>query len=139
MPKINLYPEMNAKIADFLLDCEDNGMLLYAGTYIKKLERQLAEYRTAEEQGNIARLPIAPETPVYSIEYCCGLYENKIGMCHKGLCSQCNDSKLYVMEATAQCSCKISELGKSVFLNHKVAERIVKERCANTRTRRCRD
>ena len=48
---INLYAEMNEKIADFLLDCTDNGMMLYAGTYIKELERQLAEYRAAGEQG----------------------------------------------------------------------------------------
>lgn len=40
---INLYPEMNKQIADLLLGCEDNGMMLYAGTYIKELERQLAE------------------------------------------------------------------------------------------------
>ena len=42
---INLYPEMNKQIADLLLMCEDNGMMLYAGTYIKELERQLAEYQ----------------------------------------------------------------------------------------------
>ena len=40
---INLYPEMNKQIADLLLMCEDNGMMLYAGAYIKELERQLAE------------------------------------------------------------------------------------------------
>ena len=52
MPEINLYPEMNAQIADLLLDCTDSGMMLYAGTYIKELERQLAEYQkmgTVEE------------------------------------------------------------------------------------------
>lgn len=49
MTKINLYPEANKMIADLLLGCEDNGMLLYAGTYIKELERQLAEYRSREE------------------------------------------------------------------------------------------
>lgn len=50
MPKINLYPEMNEKIADFLLGCEENGMLLYAGTYIKELERQIEEYRSREKK-----------------------------------------------------------------------------------------
>lgn len=45
---INLYPEMNKQIADLLLDCEDNGMMLYAGTYIKELERQIEEYRGNE-------------------------------------------------------------------------------------------
>lgn len=49
MSKINLYPEMNEKIADLLLECSDNGMLLYAGTYIKYLERRLTEYQKAEK------------------------------------------------------------------------------------------
>ena len=49
MRQINLCPELNEKIADFLLDCTDNGMLLYAGTYIKELEKQIAKYRKAEE------------------------------------------------------------------------------------------
>lgn len=123
LPKINLYPEMNAQIANLLLDCTDNGMMLYAGTYIKELERQLAEYQTAEVQGNIVRLPIVPETAVYSLEYCCGLNEkNKMGMCHKGLCSKCEDGKMYILEATAEASCKIKELGKSVFLRREAAE-----------------
>ena len=118
---------MSKKIADILLECEEDGMLLYAGTYIKELERQLAEYQTAEEQGSIIRIPIDLETPVYSIEYCCGLDESRLWMCYRGFCSLCKDSKLYVLGTTAQASCKISELGKTVFLNHKVAERIMKE------------
>lgn len=65
MPKINLYPDMNAQIADLLLDCTDSGMMLYAGTYIKDLERQLAEYQTAEEQGRLLRLPCAFGTTIY--------------------------------------------------------------------------
>lgn len=47
---INLYPEMNKQIADLLLMCEDNGMMLYAGTYIKELERQLAECQRKDAQ-----------------------------------------------------------------------------------------
>lgn len=127
MPAINLYPEMNEKIADFLLMCEDNGMCLYAGNYIKELERQLAEYREAEEKGKIVRLPIAPEKKVYSIEYCCGLDEsNKMGMCYRGLCSECPDKKLYIHEATAEAACEIKELGKSVFFNIEDAEEVLK-------------
>ncbi len=42
---MNLYQEMNDKIADLLLRCEDNAMCLYAGTYIKDLEKQLGECR----------------------------------------------------------------------------------------------
>lgn len=41
MSEINLYPEMNEKIADLLLGCEDNPMSLYAGVYIKHLEQKL--------------------------------------------------------------------------------------------------
>lgn len=41
MSEINLYPEMNEKIADLLLGCKDNPMSLHAGAYIKHLERKL--------------------------------------------------------------------------------------------------
>lgn len=123
MAEINLYPEMNEKIADLLLECTDNGMLLYAGTYIKELERQLAEYNNLEVQGLILRLPINPQMKVYSLEYCCGLNEkNKMGMCFRGFCTDCLDKKLYIHEATAEASCKITELGKSVFFNLQNAE-----------------
>lgn len=123
MIEIKLDQELNEKIADHLLDCTDNGMLLYAGTYIKDLERKLFEYRKAEEQGHIVRLPIDRETAVYSIEYCCGLNENnKSGMCFKGLCRECSDRKYYVLEATAEASCEIAELGKSVFFSRGHAE-----------------
>ena len=127
MATINLYKEANEKIADFLLGCEDNGMLLYAGTYIKDLERQLAEYKELEEKGNIVRLPIDPEKKIYSIEYCCGLNKsNKMGMCYRGFCSECPDKKLYIHEATAEAACKIKELGKSVFFNSEAAEEVLK-------------
>ena len=49
MEKINLYQEMNDKIADLLLGCEDNGMCVYAGTYIKSLEEQLKSYKDLEK------------------------------------------------------------------------------------------
>lgn len=127
MPVINLCQELNERIADFLLGCEDNGMLLYAGTYIKELEKQLAEYKKAEAQGNIVRLPIDFEASVYSIEYCCGKNEkNKMGMCNKGFCSECVDRKFYIREATPEASCKIKELGRTVFFNHDAAERMMK-------------
>lgn len=64
MSEIKLYPEMNEKIADLLLGCTDNGMVLYAGTYIKELEKQLAEYRQAEELGHIAKIPMDEEIPI---------------------------------------------------------------------------
>lgn len=127
MSQINLYPEMNEKIADFLLDCTDNGMLLYAGTYIKELEKKLAEYQEAESQGNILKIPIEPKTTVYSMEFCCGKDEkNKMGMCHKGVCLECADRKPYILKSTVEASCKIKELGRTVFFNRDVAERVMK-------------
>ena len=123
MSGINLYKEMNEKIADLLLECNDNNMLLYAGNYIKDLERQLAEYWVAEEQGNVMHLPVEPKAAVFSIEYCCSLNEhNKMGMCHKGFCSECADKKLYILETTAEASCRIKELGKSIFFSRENAE-----------------
>lgn len=53
MGKINLYQEMNDKIADLLLGCGDNRMCLYAGAYIKSLEEQLESYKSLEEQGKL--------------------------------------------------------------------------------------
>ncbi len=67
MEKINLYQEMNDKIADLLLGCEDNGMCVYAGTYIKSLEEQLKSYKDLEEQGKLLKLPCAVGNTVYVI------------------------------------------------------------------------
>lgn len=123
---IELYAEMNEKIADMLLECTDNGMLLYAGTYIKELEKQLIEYKQLEETGVILRLPIESKTKVYSLEYGCGLNEsNKRGICFRGICSKCLDKKLYIHEATAEASCVIQELGRTVFFNRETAEKFL--------------
>lgn len=67
MEKINLYQEMNDKIADLLLGCEDNGMCVYAGTYIKSLEEQLKSYKDLEEQGKLLKLPCAVGDTVYTL------------------------------------------------------------------------
>ena len=66
MADISLYREMNDKIADMLLDCGDNGMCLYAGAYIKSLERQLRGYKSLEGQNKLLRLPCAVGDTVYS-------------------------------------------------------------------------
>lgn len=34
MPSINLCPSLSETVADLLLDCDDNALMLYAGTYI---------------------------------------------------------------------------------------------------------
>ena len=93
MPSINLRPVLSETVADLLLDCDDNALMLYAGTYIKDLERQLAEYHTAEEQGHIVRLPIDEETSIYSVEYCSGKDVCRIGKCGKGLGRDCEAGK----------------------------------------------
>lgn len=62
---MKLYQEMNDKIADLLLGCEDNGMCVYAGTYIKSLEEQLKRYKDLEEQGKLLKLPCAVGDTVY--------------------------------------------------------------------------
>lgn len=45
MKDISLCPEINEKIADLLLGCTDNVILLYAGTYIKSLEKEIADLK----------------------------------------------------------------------------------------------
>lgn len=45
MVEISLCPELNEKIADLLLEYKDNVILIYAGTYIKSLENELADLR----------------------------------------------------------------------------------------------
>lgn len=110
MPKINLYPDMNKKIADLLLDCDDNGMMLYAGTYIKELERQLKEYQTAKENGLLIQLPCAFGTTIY------WLRPNAIGV------------PVEVKEATFNCVFidSIHLFGKALFLSKEEAERTLK-------------
>lgn len=85
-------------------------------------------YEEMEERANVLNLPINPETLIYSIEYCCGENkENKMGMCFRGFCSDCEKKSYYILEATAKSSCKISEIGKSVFLTKEAAEKALKE------------
>ena len=85
------------------------------------LER-LAAYEDAEEQGLLLRLPISKDTPVYSIEYCCGRDKNnRIGMCVRGFCKNCDDKAYYILECTAE-HCSICEIQKSVFFTPREAE-----------------
>lgn len=43
--EIELCEVINAKIGDLLLESKDNVMLLYAGTYIKHMEHEIAELK----------------------------------------------------------------------------------------------
>uniref|UniRef100_UPI003FEFDB38 hypothetical protein n=1 Tax=Agathobacter sp. TaxID=2021311 RepID=UPI003FEFDB38 len=93
-------------------DCEE----------IDAVYRKLKEYEDAEEQGLLLRLPISKDTPVYSIEYCCGRDKNnRIGMCVRGFCKDCDDKAYYIRECTAE-HCSICEIQKSVFFTPREAE-----------------
>lgn len=98
-------------------DCEE----------IDAVYRKLKEYEDAEEQGEILRLPISEDTPVYSIEYCCGNNKsNRMGMCFRGSCENCGNKAYYIRESVAK-HCSICEINKSVFLTREKAEAKLKE------------
>ncbi len=95
---------------------------------IKTIISQWREYKDLEEQGKLLKLPISPKTPIYSIEYCCGKNSNnKAGLCYKGRCEECESKSYYILEETAESSCKIFEIGKSVFPTKESAEAALKE------------
>lgn len=86
------------------------------------IAERLANREQAEEQGLLLRLPISEDTPVYSIEYCCGKNKsNRSGMCFRGFCENCSDKSYYIRESVAK-HCSIREINKSVFLTRKEAE-----------------
>lgn len=92
------------------------------------LREQLKQYEDAEERGEILRLPISEDTPVYSIEYCCGLNKNNVsGLCFRGFCEKCKDKSYYIREGRAK-QCSISEINKTVFLTRAEAEQALAEK-----------
>ena len=98
-------------------DCEE----------IDAVYRKLKDYEDAEEQGFLLRLPISEDTPVYSIEYCCGnIKSNRSGMCFRGFCENCSDKAYYIRESVAK-HCSICEINRSVFLTREEAEAKLKE------------
>lgn len=91
------------------------------------LREKLKYYEDAEEQRLLLRLPISEDTPVYSIEYCCGKNKsNRSGMCVRGFCENCSDKAYYIRESIAK-HCSICEINKSVFFTHEEAEVKLKE------------
>nr|DAV59056.1 MAG TPA: hypothetical protein [Bacteriophage sp.] len=83
---------------------------------------KLKDIEDAEEHGLLLRLPISEDTPVYSIEYCCGKNKsNRSGMCFRGFCENCSDKAYYIRESVAK-HCSICEINKSVFFTHEEAE-----------------
>lgn len=110
---------------------ENNNMLLepceMSSHHSHMAIAKLAAYEDAEEQGMILLLPISKDTPVYSIEYCCGRDKNnQIGMCVRGFCKDCNDKAYFIREGTAE-YCSICEIQKSVFFTREEAEAKLKE------------
>ena len=88
---------------------------------------KLADYEDAEEQGLLLRLPISEDTPVYSIEYCCGKSKsNRSGICFRGSCENCSDKAYYIRESVAK-HYSICKIHKSVFFTHEEAEAKLKE------------
>ena len=93
-------------------DCEEG----YLGM------EKLKQYEDLEEQGKLLLLPIDENTPVYSIEYCCGEnHDYKVGVCHRGFCKDCDKKSYYIKNGTAK-QCTISEIGKSVFFTLQQAQ-----------------
>lgn len=91
------------------------------------LREKLKYYEDAEEQGLLLRLPISEDTPVYSIEYCCGNNKsNRSGMCFRGFCENCIDKAYCIRESVAK-HCNICEINKSVFFTREEAEAELKE------------
>ena len=94
---------------------------------LEEIAERLANREQAEEQGLLLRLPISEDTPVYSIEYCCGnIKSNRSGMCFRGLCENCSDKAYYIRESVAK-HCSICEINRSVFLTREEAETKLKE------------
>ena len=94
---------------------------------LKEIAERLANREQTEEQGLLLRLPISEDTPVYSIEYCCGnIKSNRSGMCFRGFCENCSDKAYYIRESVAK-HCSICEINRSVFFTREEAEAKLKE------------
>lgn len=94
---------------------------------LEEIAERLANREQAEEQGLLLRLPISEDTPVHSIEYCCGKNKsNRSGMCFGGFCENCSDNAYYIRESVAK-HCSICEINRSVFLTREEAEAKLKE------------
>lgn len=125
-PTINEIYEKLAAYEDIIDDPEKlrlvDELYLEKCEEVNRLKAELAEYKKLEDEGLLLRLPISEDTPVYSIEYCCGKNkENKMGMCFRGFCEGCSDKSYYIKEGKAK-QCSISEINRSVFLTKEEAD-----------------
>ena len=123
MTNINLYQEMNEKIANMLLGCDDNGMCLYAGTYIKSLEEQLRGYKALEEQGKLLKLPCAVGDTVWFIKSNFSYMKNP--KAEKVRKIEIIDGEI-IFRTENRCF-EMKRIGKTVFLTKEAAEAALEE------------
>ena len=99
----------------------------YGKINLRALVNKLGKYEDAEEEGSSLRLPISEDTPVYSIEYCCGKNKsNQSRMRLRGFCEKCSDKAYHIRESIAK-HYSICEINRSVFLAREEAEAKLKE------------
>lgn len=126
MEKINLYQEMNNKIADLLLGCEDNGMCVYAGTYIKSLEEQLKSYKDLEEQGKLLKLPCKVGQKVYLLRKDIKtVIDGEITSFDIGEFAK--DMRIYITDDNRYTNISFDKIGDIVFFTQEEAEAALKE------------
>lgn len=126
MEKINLYQEINNKIADLLLGCEDNGMCVYAGTYIKSLEEQLKSYKDLEEQGKLLKLPCKVGQKVYLLRKDIKtVIDGEITSFDIGEFAK--DMRIYITDDNRYTNISFDKIGDIVFFTQEEAEAALKE------------
>jgi len=132
MENVNLYQEMNDKIADLLLGCEDSAMCLYAGHYIKSLEGQLKGYKDLEEQGKLLKMLCAVGDTVYTNCSMRGWYFRKSDRPYKAkvIFIGVNGGDGFINIALGkglQLQFNFSDFGKTVFFTYEEAKAALKE------------
>lgn len=126
MEKINLYQEINNKIADLLLGCEDNGMCVYVGTYIKSLEEQLKSYKDLEEQGKLLKLPCKVGQKVYLLRKDIKtVIDGEITSFDIGEFAK--DMRIYITDDNRYTNISFDKIGDIVFFTQEEAEAALKE------------
>ena len=111
------------QFGDMLLRCEDNGMCLYAGAYIKSLEEQLKSYKDLEKQGKLLKLPCAVGDTVWFIKSC-------FSFMSKPKAEKVRKIEIIpgeIIFITENRRFDIGSVGKTVFLTHEEAETALEE------------
>ena len=132
MEKINLYQEMNDQIADLLLNCGDNAMCLYAGTYIKSLKEQLKSYEDLEKRGKPLKTPCMVGDAIYTNISMQGWYFRKGNRPYeaKVVFIGINGADNFInvdFGNGRMLQFKFSDIGKTVFFTREEAEAALKE------------